>query len=65
MLLALEEVLQNLLALGVAYLLQNDLLGGLSTDTTKIDRLDRLLQGIAGLDFRIVLLGFCQRRKDS
>src|SRR5574343_1672859 len=56
-----QEVGQYLLALGVANLLQNDLLGGLGTDTAEIDRLQRLLQVIAGFDLRIVLLGIGQR----
>jgi hypothetical protein len=53
--LALQEVGQDLLTLGVADLLQDDLLGSLSTDAAKVDRLQRLFQGIAGLDFGIVL----------
>ena len=47
MLAALEEVGQNLLALGVANLLQDDLFGRLRTDATEVDRLQRLLERIA------------------
>ena len=61
MLLALKEVLQDLLALGVTDLLQDHLLGGLGTDTTEIDRLQRLLEVVTRLDLRIVLLGIGQR----
>ena len=60
-LLAIEEVVQNLLALGVADLLQNDLLGGLRTDTTEVDRLQRLFDVVATLDLRIILLRFGKR----
>lgn len=52
MLAALEEVSQDLFALGIANLLQNDLLGCLRTDATEVDGLERLLERIASLDFR-------------
>jgi hypothetical protein len=60
-LLALQEVSQNLLALGIADFLQDDLLGSLGTDAPEIDRLQRLLERVARLDFRIVLLRFGKR----
>ena len=41
--LALEEVVQDLLALGVADLLQDHLLGRLRADAAELDRLERLL----------------------
>ena len=59
--LALQEVGQNLLAFGVANFLQDHLLGGLGTDTAEVDGLQRLFQGIAGLDLGIVLLCLGQR----
>ncbi len=55
MLAALEEVGEDLLTLGIADLLQDDLLGRLRADAPEVDRLQRLLQRIARLDFRIVL----------
>ena len=53
---ATQEVGQNLLALGIADFLQDDLLGRLGTDTTEVDGFQRLLEKIAGFDVRIALL---------
>src|SRR5204862_4167666 len=44
---ALEKIVQNLLALGIADFLQNDLLGGLRADTPELDRLERFLNDVA------------------
>ena len=60
-LLAIQEVSENLLALGVADFLQDHLLGGLGTDAAEIDRFQRLLERIARLDLRIILLRFGKR----
>jgi hypothetical protein len=49
-LLARQEVLQNLLALRIADLLQNDLLRSLRADAPELDRLERLLDVIFELD---------------
>ncbi len=64
-LLALEEVGEDLLALGVADLLQDHLLGGLGADAAEVDRLQRLLEGIARLDLGVVLAGFRQRHLEE
>lgn len=56
MLLAIQEVGQNLLTLGVADFLQDDLLGRLRTNPTKVDWLQSLFERIAGLNLWIVLL---------
>ena len=50
--LALEEVVQDLLALGVADLLQDHLLRGLRADAAELDRLERLLDDVAQLQLR-------------
>ena len=50
--LALEEVVQDLLALGVADLLQDHLLRGLRADAAELDRLERLLDDVAELEAR-------------
>ena len=55
-LLALKEVIEDLLALGVADLLQNHLLGGLCANPAKIDGFQRLFQVVANIDVRILLL---------
>ena len=48
--LALEEVVQDLLALGVADLLQDHLLRRLRADAAELDRLERLLDDVAQLE---------------
>src|SRR5262249_60761482 len=53
--LTLEEVIEDLLALGVADLLQNDLLCRLCADATEIDRLERLLDHVAEVKRRVAL----------
>ena len=53
--LALEEVVQDLLALGVADLLQDHLLRGLRADAAELDRLERLLDDVAELERRVAL----------
>ena len=60
MLLALHEVGQDLLALCIAYLLKDDLLGGLCADTAKIYGFQRLFDEFADLDISIELLRFFQ-----
>ncbi len=55
MFLAIEEVVEHLLALGIADLLQDHLLGGLRADATKIDRLERFLDVVADLHVGIIL----------
>ena len=52
---ALEEVVQDLLALGVADLLQDHLLRRLRADAAELDRLERLLDHLAHLERRIAL----------
>ncbi len=52
---ALEEVVEDLLALGVADLLQDHLLGGLRADAPEFDRLERLLDHVAQRERRIAL----------
>ena len=49
MLLALEKVVEHLLALGVANLLQDHLLRGLGADAAEVDGLERLLDIVAEL----------------
>ena len=51
----LEEVVQDLLALGVADLLQDHLLRRLRADAAELDRLERLLDDVAELQVRIAL----------
>jgi hypothetical protein len=58
---AREEVLQDLLALGVADLLQNDLLRGLRADAAELDRLERLLDVVLDLDVAVLRLRLGQR----
>ena len=53
--LALEEVVQDLLALGVADLLQDHLLRRLRADAAELDRLERLLDDVAELEVRVAL----------
>ena len=55
MLAAIEEISQDLLALGIADLLQDDLLGRLGADTTKVNRLQRFLEEVARLDRKSVV----------
>ena len=59
--LALEEVVQDLLALGVADLLQDHLLRRLRADAAELDRLERLLDHVAELQLRIALRGVGDR----
>ena len=61
MLLAIKEVIKNLLTLGITNFLQNDLLGRLRANPPKIDRLKRLLKEVADFNFGILLLCFGQR----
>jgi hypothetical protein len=49
MVLAIEEIIEHLLALGIADALQDDLLGRLRTDATEIDRLERFLDELLEL----------------
>mmetsp|Transcript_43697 Transcript_43697/g.77008 ORF Transcript_43697/g.77008 Transcript_43697/m.77008 type:complete len:607 (+) Transcript_43697:292-2112(+) len=58
---ARHEVVQQLLALGIADLLQDDLLGGLGTDAADRHRLDRLLDMVVHLDVGNLLLSFEQQ----
>src|SRR5690606_14889273 len=57
---ACEEVVDDLLALGVADLLQEDLLGGLRADAPEVDRLELFLDVVADLDVADLLLRFGQ-----
>src|SRR5437899_214724 len=59
---ALEEVVQDLLALGVADFLQADLLRCLRADATELDRLERFLDDIAELQVRVALGGIGDRK---
>ena len=61
MLLARQEVAQDLLALGVADLLQDDLLGGLCPDAAEVDRLEGLFNVAADLHVRLLFLGLGQQ----
>ena len=47
-----QEIVQDLLALGVADLLQDDLLGGLCADAAELDWLERLFDVLVELDVR-------------
>ena len=58
---ALEEVVQDLLALGVADLLQDHLLRRLRADAAELDRLERLLDDVAELEVRVALGGVGDR----
>ena len=58
---AREEVVQQLLALGVADLLQDHLLGGLRADAADRHRIDRLLDVVVDLDVGNLLLRFEQQ----
>ena len=58
---ALEKIVQDLLALGVADLLQDDLLRGLRADAAELHRLERLLDHVAQLERRIALGGVGDR----
>ena len=61
MLLAREEVVEDLLALGVADLLQDHLLGGLRADAAELDRLERLLDVLVELDVGHLLARLLER----
>src|SRR3989449_3376762 len=56
-----QEVVQDLLALGVADALQDHLLRSLRADAAELDRLERLLDEVLQLDIRFALLRFRQR----
>ena len=60
-LLARQEVIEDLLALGIADLLQDHLLRGLRADPTELDRLQRLLDVFVELDIRDQGTGLFQR----
>ena len=55
--LAVEEVVEHLLALGVADPLQDDLLGGLGADAAEVDRLELFLDVVADLHVGAQLAG--------
>ena len=59
--LAVEEIVQDLLALGVADLLQDHLLRRLRADAPELDGLERLLDDVAELQRRIALRGVGDR----
>src|SRR5690606_38903807 len=61
---AREEVVDDLLALGVADLLQDDLLGRLRADATQVDRLELFLDVVADLDVADLLLRLGQDHLD-
>ena len=61
MLLARQEVAEDLLALGIADLLQDHLLGGLRADAPELDRLERLLDVFVESDIRDLLAGLLER----
>src|SRR3989442_4947520 len=58
---ARQEVVEDLLALGVADALQDHLLRRLRADAAKLDRLERLLDEVFELDFGFALLRLRQR----
>jgi len=58
---ARHEVVEQLLALGVADLLQDHLLGGLRADAADRHRIDRLLDVVVDLDVGNLLLGLEQQ----
>jgi hypothetical protein len=60
-LLAGEEVLDDLLALGIADFLQDDLLGGLRADAAELDVFQRLFDVVADLDVGDLVLGVDQQ----
>ena len=51
--LTLQEVVEDLLALGIADLLQDHLLRGLRADAAELDGLERLLDDVSELELRI------------
>ena len=59
--LAFEKVVQDLLALGIADLLQDHLLRGLRADAAEFHRLERLLDDVSELQRRIALGGVGDR----
>ena len=61
MFLASEEVAEDLLALGIADLLQDDLLGRLRADAPEIDRLEGLFDVVADLDVGLLFLALGQQ----
>ena len=61
MLLALQEIVENLIPLGVAYFLQNHLLCCLCAYPPEIDRLQRFFEVIANLNLGILFLRFRER----
>jgi len=61
MLLAIQEVVEDLFAFSIADFLQNDLFGRLRADTPEIDRFERLFEKVADFDFWILLDGVRQR----
>ena len=60
MFLARQEIVQDLLALGVADLLQYHLLGGLGADPAPLHAFNRLLDEFADLHVRVDLVRFVQ-----
>ncbi len=58
--LARQEIVQDLLALGVADLLQYHLLGGLGADPAELHALNRLLDEFADLHLGVDLVRFVQ-----
>ena len=61
MLLAREEVVEDLLPLGIADLLQDHLLGGLCADAAELDRLERLLDVLVEPDVGHLLACLLER----
>jgi hypothetical protein len=59
--LASEEVAEDLLALGIADLLQDDLLGRLRPDAPEVDRLEGLFDVVADLDVGLLFPGLGQQ----
>ena len=60
MLLAIKEIIENLVAFGITDLLQNHLFGGLCTNAAEINRLKRFFKVITDFDVGILFLGVRQ-----
>ncbi|EKE17786.1 MAG: hypothetical protein ACD_10C00272G0003 [uncultured bacterium] len=57
MIATLQEVSQNLLTLGIADFLQNDLFCSLGANPTEVNRLQCFFNGVTRFNFRIIFLG--------
>ena len=63
--LAIKEVVEDLLPLGIANLLQNHLFGGLRADPAEFDRFERLFDEITELQVRLIILHLFDQHMDA